>query len=395
MPSKHIKIAILSDLHCHPKRKKDEGKDETYLLTDKLRSPANDHPVQSLLDVITEKELTVDLTLCPGDFTDKANQQGFINGWGYTIEINTKLRSKEIIATVGNHDVDVYETNSNYSLDLAKGIKQGFPIDDDTQCDTFWSKGCVFIEKDLYRVLVINSSHFHHNKSASISGAVNDDLIDYVSKYLKEKNDDKIQIAMSHHHPIDHSALNLGEQDKILNADKLLDVLGDYKFDIFIHGHKHHPLLRYHPTSKSNYMLPIFSSGSFSSSSNLMFTSVRNFFHILEITKDITAKGTVKTWTFFPHIGWKLNHDDSAFATYTGFGSTKNIDKIFQEIVALLEGKNFMEWADVMRQIKDIKHLIPSESHNLFEMLVNNGYKPSAHLWSKPQEIFNKNNMKP
>lgn len=394
MLSKRIKIAIISDLHCHPKRQKDQGKDDTYLLTDKLRNPANDHPVQSLLEVIKEKKLTADLTLCPGDFTDKANQQGFINGWAFSTEINRNLGSNEIIATVGNHDVDVYENNSNYSLDLAKGIKQGFPIDDDAQCDTFWSKGCAFIEKDDYRVLVINSSHFHHNKTTAKSGAIDDNLIDYVANYLKEVKDDKIQIAMSHHHPINHARLKLGEDDKIVNADALLDILGEYKFDVFIHGHKHDPLLRYHNTSKTNYPLPIFSSGSFSSSSNLMFTSVRNFFHILEITKDTTSKGEVQTWTFFPHDGWKLNHDESAFATYTGYGNKKSVDQIFEDIKDLLNGQNFMDWEKVTNHIEDIKHLIPSDSQSLYEKLQTNGYKLSNHLWVRPNEIFNKNNMK-
>ena len=130
----------------------------------RLRVPADDHPVESLLNVIEEEGFSVDLTLCPGDFTDKANIQGFISGWSYSLEINRKLKGPNIIATVGNHDVDAYNNYSNYSLTTAKGIKQGFPLASEEECDTFWSKGCVFVEHDDYRILVINSSHFHHNR---------------------------------------------------------------------------------------------------------------------------------------------------------------------------------------------------------------------------------------
>ncbi|RZJ78312.1 MAG: hypothetical protein EOO20_27975, partial [Chryseobacterium sp.] len=78
MDTKTLKIAIISALHCHPKRtRKEDGPDDTYLLTDKLRMPSNDHPVESLINLIDSNPFSVDLTLCPGDFTDKANVQGF------------------------------------------------------------------------------------------------------------------------------------------------------------------------------------------------------------------------------------------------------------------------------------------------------------------------------
>jgi len=393
MKPKILRLAVISDLHCHPTRKnlKEEGVNETYLLTDKLREPANDHPVESLLKVIDEENFSVDLTLCPGDFTDKANIQGFIDGWSFSLELNRKLKAANIIATLGNHDVDCYNNYSNYSLTTAKGIKQGFPLASQDDCNVFWSKGCVFVEHEDYRVLVINSSHYHYNKISAKSGAVGDDLIEYVEQYLKDKDDDKIQIAMSHHHPIDHSRQKLGEDDKIINADALLDILGEKRFDVFIHGHKHDPLLRYHNTSKTNYRLPIFSSGSFSSCSNLMFTSIRNFFHVLEIKKNAVAKCTIKTWTFIPNGGWRMHNDDHGFATYSGFGNQLDVNAIFELIKAELSGKIYMQWSELTVKIPDINHLIPSDATRLNEMLNAKGYQLSGHIWSKPNQIFNLN----
>lgn len=396
MKIKRLRIAVISDLHCHPKRNnKDDGPDDTYLLTDKLRVPSNDHPVESLLDVIKEEKFTVNLTLCPGDFTDKANIQGFLAGWSFSLEINRKLKADEIIATLGNHDVDSYNTYSNYSLTTARGIKQGFPLEVEAECDIFWAKGCVFVEREDYRVLVINSSHYHYNKMSSKAGAVGDDLIEYVRDYLKDKNDDKIQIAMSHHHPIDHSRQKLGEWEKIVNADGLLDILGENKFDIFIHGHKHDPLLRYTTTSKTNYRLPIFSAGSFSSCSNLMFTSIRNFFHVIEIDKGTIAKGTIKTWTFIPNAGWQRRNDDHGFATYLGFGNELTVEDIFNAIKLELTGKSYIAWNELSIKIPDLRYLIPSDLKTLHELLESNDYKLSGHIWNNPQEIFNLSNLKP
>ncbi|MEA5402404.1 metallophosphoesterase [Arcicella sp. DC2W] len=389
MSEKKLRIAVISDLHCHPKR---SAGNDTYLLTDMLRTPSNDHPVESLLKVIKKEELSVELTLCPGDFTDKSDLQGFISGWGFSLEISNELKSKDIIATVGNHDVDVYQKNSNYSLTNAKGIKRDFPMKDDAQRDKFWSQGCVFVERDDYRVLVINSSHFHYNKESSGNGNITDDGLEYIENYLKDKNDEKIQIAMSHHPPIAHSIRKLGEDDKIVNGESLLDLLGKYNFDLFIYGHKHDPVLKYYNTTSGNYKIALFSSGSFSSSSNLMFTGIRNAFHVLELSKVTNVcKGTVETWTFIPNSGWIKNFDTSAFAPITGFGSEKSIDEIYTKIVEMFALKNKLAWIEITEQIGDINNLIPDDSKKLDELLKRDGYVSDKHLWECPTFIFNSN----
>lgn len=392
MSSANLKIAIISDLHCHPKRNSSDGQDSTYLLTDKLRSPINDHPVESLLKIIKDDKLKTDYTFCPGDFTDKANIQGFISGWSFVGEINRALKAKEIIATVGNHDVDPYGMYSNYSLTTAQGIRNGFPISVDTECDIFWSKGCVFLERPDVRILLINSSHFHHNRSAATAGRVGDTLIDYVRDYMSDKNDNKVKIVLSHHHPIDHSRYNLGEEDKIVNAEALLDVLGLHKFDLFIHGHKHDPLLRYHPITNHNYKLPILSSGSFSSSTNIQFTSKRNTFHLLEMNKDgQKVTGKITTYTFLPTIGWKINEDDHGFAPYSGFGSDLNVDQIFQKISTSLVKKQRLEWSNLLSIVPQIQYLIPSEWQDLYNKLKDNKYLIDNGVWGIPTNIFNLN----
>ncbi|MCB0753305.1 MAG: metallophosphoesterase, partial [Ignavibacteriae bacterium] len=344
---KSIKIAIVSDLHCHPSDLVIEGKkiDDTYLKTDLLRSPNKDHPVESLLKLIKAEDLECDLTLCPGDFTNKSNVQGLISGWDFCLEIGNALKSSDVIGTLGNHDVDSFLNYSEYSLTNVKGVKKGFPFKDSSNgiLDKFWSLGCGIIEKEDIRIIVVNSCHFHHNKFKSGSGEVSDELIEYVDEYLSEVKDDKICLLLTHHHPIDHSMLKLGEEDKILNSDKLLEILGKYRVDLIIHGHKHHALLRYHQCLENNHKIPIFSSGSFSATSNIIFTQQRNHFHMIEISKNGTknAKGKLKTWTYFPMQGWILNHDNKGFDAYCGFGSEKKVDNIATEIENIIDvGEN-------------------------------------------------------
>jgi len=396
MNHRSLKIALISDLHCHPTNKVDEGKINkeisTYLLTDMLRTPSNNHPVESLLNIIKNEKLEVDLTLCPGDFTDKASIQGLISGWGYSLEINRELKSKDIIATVGNHDVDVYAKNNNYSLKSVKGLKRNFPFKNVDKVDQFWSKGCAFLEHENYRVLVINSSHFHYNKESSYNGEISADSLDYIKDYMSENKDDKIQIAMSHHPPISHPNKNLGEDDKIVNGHELLNILGEFSFDLFIYGHKHHPFLKNENTLRGNYIIPLFSSGSFSAGTNLMFSGVRNAFHILELKKvNNECKGKIRTWTFLPNKGWESNYDQSAFAPMTGFGSSKSVDQIYDEIKNNFKTKKKIYWPELTKTIEDIDYLIPEDSKKLNELLKSNGWIPDEHIWQGPQFLFNTN----
>ena len=377
-------------MHCH--YSESASSKDSYLVSNMLRTDVNNHPVESIIRTINKENIKVDLTLCPGDFTNKTDPQGFISGWDFTLEINKELDGKEVIATLGNHDVDSYMTFSSYSLEIAKGIKKGFPLKNDDDCDKFWSKGCVFIEGDDYRILVINSSHYHYNKEAAMSGKVGDDLINYIEEYLDKVKDDKICIALAHHHPIDHSRSKLGEEDKIVNGDGLLEVLGKFKFDLFIHGHKHDPLLRYHNFHTTSTKIPILSSGSFSAISNLGWTSRRNTFHKIDIKKsgNDLSKGRITTWTFVPKSGWKIMSDDEGFDAYTGFGFDGNLQDLVNKIVLEVEDESVKYWSEVVKVVPDIEYLTPIEATKLEGLLKIKGLILSGRLSQNPEIISNK-----
>lgn len=388
---KKLSIAVISDLHCHHSSSEI---DDTYLTTDLLRSDVKNHPVESLIRTIKKDEIEVDLTLCAGDLTNKSDVQGFISGWDFTLEINKELSGNEVIATLGNHDVDSYETFTTYSLEIAKGIKKDFPLKDDDDRDKFWSKGCVFVEGSTYRILVINSSHYHYNKIEAASGKVGDDLINYIQEYLEDKNDNKISIVLAHHHPIDHSRSDLGEDDKIVNGDKLLEALAPFKFDLFIHGHKHDPLLRYHTFHGSNGRIPILSSGSFSAKSNLGWTSRRNTFHKIDIVKNgEQCNGKITTWTFIPRNGWKIMNDDEGFHPYTGFGYQGSIEGLFKIISEQVGETSCKKWSEILEIIPEVEHLIPTEADELYETLRENRLILDKKLSEQPEYISNTKNL--
>lgn len=392
MIEKKLRIAVVSDLHCHPSTKVDNNGrkiDATYLYSDLLRNP--EHPIESLTDLLKSEE--VDLILCPGDFTDQSDKQGFISGWNYALELKDHFKADEIIATIGNHDVDSRNNYSNYSIDIPKKIKKNFPFKDDDLRKNFWAKGFAFIEKENFRILVINSCHFHFNKNKSISGEVDNDLLKDVDDYLKVNTEDKIQLMMCHHHPIRHSMFNLGEEDEIINSENLLSLLRRYKFDLIVHGHKHNPLLRYcNPTNINK--IAIFSSGSFSSKTNLMHTGIKNYFHIIDIKKNEEVKGIINSWTYQPQVGWQKNYDENSFMPpNTGFGSKKTISDIKNEIVGFLNNKTHEKWENVRKQVSDIDCIIPEEAKAIHIELEEMNYALDKHISNYPTMIYNNNKL--
>lgn len=378
-----IRLAIVSDLHCHPEAGSFKEND-SYLFTDSLRK--NDHPIESLQREL--KDIEVDLIIAPGDFTNKADTQGFISGWNYIIEIKEILKAQDIVATLGNHDVDSGNNYSNYSLETAKGIRKNFPLKDDHQRDEFWSKGCTFYEHEFCRILVINSCHFHYSRTTATGGRVDDDMLNHIDTYLEHNSDNKILIALVHHHPIPHDRQKLGEFDLIVNGKELLSKLADYKFDLLIHGHKHDPLLRYHTPIDSSYRLPIFSSGSFAALSNNLWCGSRNFFHILEISKeDSIVNCQINSWTYFPQNGWKYIYDESAYPPYSGFGNLKRVDEIAEEIVKKMT-LPFMDWKRIQLLVPEVKYLIPAEMDKLYNELKNKKVYLDKVIGNFPEKIF-------
>ncbi|MEV4887670.1 metallophosphoesterase [Chitinophaga ginsengisegetis] len=392
MENKVLKVAIISDLHCHPERKS-YSENNTLLFSDKLRSPTHEHPVENLLEIIESESLQVDLVLSPGDFTHQSDKQGFFSGWSYVSEISRALKSKEIIATIGNHDIDSRHQYSQYSFDIPKKIKQNFPLKKE-HLGSFWELGFTFIEEQDFQILVINSTHFHtHNESQSmdnpvVKGKVELGQIEEIEKYLKTHNDDnKIKIALCHHHPLQHKRLELGEHDFIENGEDLLQILGKYKYDLIIHGHKHDPWLRYYNTGA--FSIPILSSGSFSATNQISWINKFNYFHIVEFEKKskTASTGKVETWTFKSKVGWKKDKDDG-FYPYTGFGYLDNMQQLLAKIKKLLEQKDMWLWKDLLIQIPEIENLTPEKMEELQDELEKEKIFINTKIGLRPKHIY-------
>jgi predicted phosphodiesterase len=369
-----LRFAIISDLHCCHSSSKN-SLTETYLLSDSLRLPYQEHPIEALNEMIEEKQLTVDYLICPGDITNRIDKQGLITGYQFLHEIKNKLKAKDLFLSVGNHDVDSYREHKEYdnAYHLLRHFTKIYPYSNQRVRefaqlnDYYWSNGfCIYKNEELL-VININTCYEHLNSEDVKSIKILKNTFNKIKEELKEIKFSGFRLAVFHHHPvkISNSNLKYKDFDVIDNGDALLDVLEENDFNLIIHGHKHIPDIQ-----QRNGM-PIFCSGSFSSTLNIRDVSGFNTFHIIEINRiDKQYKGCIHTYYYSSQKGWFVFNDPYYFFPHiTGFGNNENLNTIVEKIKTLSLGKNYMLFEDLLKEIPDIKFLIPEDQVKLEQLI--------------------------
>lgn len=362
---KFLNLAILSDLHCHPHS---YSPSNTVLYSDGLRLPSKGHPIENLIDLISDRKLEANVVICPGDFSHHANRQGLLSGWSFVNEIARAFDNIPIISTIGNHDIDSRNQENSYSFNDVKLIDKNFPLEE-KYLESFWSKGFATVCEEDYIVLVVNSCfyHTHLDKNIIDNGKIDPLQLEQIEASISGfKDDDRIKILLVHHHPVQHERFELGDYDFIKNGEDLMKVIAENNFDLVIHGHKHDPWLRYYNPKFTISKIPVLSSGSFSATSQKLYADVGNYFHTVEIRKiGGKARGKVTTYSYKIRGGWSL--EKHVFYPFSGFGNSLEIREIVNLIEAIFkrENKQLIKWNELVSEISDLEYLLPDEIDSL------------------------------
>lgn len=384
MSKEFLNILVISDLHCKH-GSYNHGEKNTFLLSDKFRFPAMQHPVQALIELINSKkeEFMADILICPGDIAEKIDYQGLITGWSFLEEIKLKIGANLLIATVGNHDVNTHKVYQDEVFFGVKSLSNSYPFNDEAEVKEFWSRNFSLIQKQNILVLNFNSV-WNFVPSAPNLPKINQTDIDNIQKRLemvKPKNF-AFKIAMCHHHPIHYSNVdNIRDTDWIDRGDELIKLLESFNFQIFIHGHKHDPRLTY-----SSNNLPLFCAGSFSSLMNIIDLGARNVFHLIKLNKN-ERKGTIKTYEYSKIKGW-ITQLDTYFPSFTGFGYTdpEKLVKLCAEWFNS-RGKDIITFYELEIEFPDINHLNPDNQKEFNELLKKYNIILQPELPNKPKYI--------
>jgi predicted phosphodiesterase len=380
--AKRLSIAIVSDLHCCAPQ---EGPRKSFLIAGSKRTPIGQHLVQSLLALIDKHKMKADVVICPGDLSHQVCQAGMVQAWEYLGEIQRKLGSPELLATVGNHDVDSRKLNSADAFDLPKTFHPDFPRPDSSAKDMFWGRGFYQAQfSDTASFVVLNTVIKHIDHASAERGTFDISFIEGLKQFLDSNHPDQgcsdppIRVGVMHHHPIVHSTAHFGSTDVLEFGDQLLDVLGEFGYQFIIHGHRHEPRITRHQSQSLSQL--VFAAGSFSAQLGELASRTKNLFHHVELEAEGAQSGIVgriRTWEFTFGVGWQEATEQSARLPYESAlvspMPTVQTDILIQLCDQCTGG--VMRLPDIQEQCPQLLKLLPSEVNHHIEMLRSRGYK--------------------
>jgi hypothetical protein len=375
LPDNVIRVAVASDLHAHAL----DSETPSYLDVRQPANLANQNPIEGLKKLIKENGLEASLLLSPGDLGHQASPIGISYAWKELHSLGEALKAKIVTATAGNHDIDSRYLGDDHAPEhLLKGLMPPFPFADDALSDRFWGRAYAILDTENYRLLILNSSAYHgHTPTEKNYGRVDRQTLNDIEKELKLRGKKKVNILLCHHHPQQHSELNLGEEDYMRHGQLLLNLLGSGRFGdwIVIHGHKHHPKITYAAGGASAPV--VFSAGSFASKLFIPTESIsRNQFYLISIepdqSKTLGVAGTVRAWDWAHGTGWIPSGNDSGLPANFGFGARLTAGALSSQIRPLLAAGP-LDWGSLAAQIPLLRYMLPTDMALLEEELQSHG----------------------
>ena len=366
-----IGVAIASDLHAHAL----DSETPSYLDVRYPATLANQHPIEGLKKLIKEERLRADLLLSPGDLGHQASREGIQYAWKELHCLGELLGAKIVTATAGNHDIDSrYKGDDHAPEHVLKGLLPQFPFPEDTLSDRYWGRAYAILDREDYRLLVLNSSAYHGNTPAEQNhGRIDRQTLYDIEKDLKLRGKKQVNILLCHHHPQQHSELDLGETDYMRHGQLLLNLLGSGHFGnwIVIHGHKHHPKIFYAAGGASAPV--VFSAGSLASKLFVPAQSVsRNQFYLMLIEPDqsplLGIAGTVRAWDWAHGTGWIPSSNGSGLPADFGFGARLTAGALSSQIQPFLNAGP-LTWETLLAHLPLLRYILPTDMVLLEEEL--------------------------
>ena len=382
-----MKIAVISDLHIGPSTKAQDFCPKKLLKNNQGRF---DGLVEGFVNdfycFIEKSDIRADYLFVCGDITDDAHPEEvkIASEFLKNAKEHLHIPGNHMYFVPGNHDADwtFYDENDSTGIKWAQryvALKSPLFVFNDIN-NRAGSEGCLFEnnyfklwENDELVVLGYNSSSKDSKGTKIHCGEIVQEHlaeIDAVLKAHQLTDDKRVKVCVVHHHLRNFPLPKPSNRDYSIavNAEGLLDLLGKYKFDFLVHGHRHHSYFSSH-----SYPVPILAAGSFSVSLGTELEGLAsNQFHLIEMDKTDSGKvvGVVKSWSHNA-IGWCKSEECTAtrcLGYLRPFGYTLSDDEVakkLKEAICKICEKmvhSFSLRDDVMKICTEVKFLTESQS---------------------------------
>ena len=365
-----LRLLIISDSHAQsPLPENDSGRASWWVLGDPP-DPKTD-PVESMLNLLrTHKPaLTIDALLVPGDVCHQAHTAAFRLAWERLRLLAHELGGIPLIGTLGNHDVLSRTAAPSGPFGFAKLVPY-FPVSADQARRDYWSDGSAIVPLNAdWDMVLINTAHHHYSEALAKTGTFEAASLEALSARLANCARPP-RIAMMHHHPMVHSHPAADSKDVLPTGDAVLNALGGAGVKLVIHGHRHEPRFR---RAGTRDML-VFASGSYSIILEELAPSVRNLFHVIDVSEDRDAlQGEIRSWEFNGGYGWSEASTKSTMLPHLArFSSVRPaVPSVAATVAALVAAQDppWLEWERAMTQCNDLGRLLPDELNELNQVL--------------------------
>lgn len=372
-----FRVAVMSDIHAYTNTPAGSSA-PSHLKANDVTKPATQHPLLALHALIEEQDILADYLICAGDLCDKADTAAAQYAWNELEKLAIMLRVKRFFGVTGNHDLDSrYVTQGTLDpKEALRAMQPPYPIPG-AECNgennSYWLNHFAVLTDDTVRALLINTCATHGLHPDEIKhGRIAPPTLERIRKHLEaDAVEYAIDLAVCHHHPQQHSDLELGEYDFMREGQQFLQLIGsgDLGSWIVIHGHKHHPKITY--AAGGNTSPVVFSAGSFSVLLHPQHGSQQNTFHLLEIETDAvssTLRGQARTFEFDFGRGWRPANEDSAIPYEAGFGFRGDLHRLAAQVAAAIPD-NMKTIGELASQLPDLRYLLPCDRTHLFAIL--------------------------
>lgn len=400
-----IKILILSDIHY-----------EIASAADPKPSVANTgtniNPMEKLHDFIHDECINADLIICPGDITSFADQVAFGKGWKELNTLKENVGASKLIAATGNHEIISRVENANGTCgnvnDEVDPLKILYGLDDYptkfndiSQKWIYWGKGFEIIYGETWKVVIINSCHFHGSlrRNEYERGRISDVAICELKCELEDKEKDRaIRILVIHHPPASQEG-DGGELGRIpmSNGEALINALANTNDDwLVIHGHKHFQrLIR----AQGGGNPPIlFGAGSFGANlTGVISTKTKNQFYLLKIKCVEDSLGMERMEGVIDSYFWNCEKwqtvEEAKHGLPNGCGFsfvTKDTAHLTSQLIAHVKSLGtYAKWNELKNEFSELNYLLPESIRNIKKALKkhNVAVLPDVDDECHPQQI--------
>lgn len=299
------KIALISDIHFGEFSRTIEFSVPGQPIKDE--NSGGESLKKSTIELL--KRERVDYLCVAGDLTSRGSPQEFAYCEKLLIEIADEIgiSRDRILLGLGNHDIDwnickLYssftKTTSEFPLDLVRDkyrrIASQASLVNLENIPHYQIPGPApfsgIFENESFIMFVLNTGWYCTDEQTFSHGKLDQNqLVWFEEKAREYKASPKWKIVLMHHHPFSYSFhIPYFDISMLEEGSQLIEIAGDNKIDLILHGHRHHP--RVETSQNANWAKPItcICAGSFAvNASHRSGGEIPNTMHIIELTDEI------------------------------------------------------------------------------------------------------------